>query len=334
MMGKTKFPIPNEQHMMRRFDIVMKMRSIPLKGAFGFCKFIVDMVHLHTVTCILANGVFMESVLSIGTSEGIFTLSTTTATTPENFSSSDESSSFTVSYLINSCGLSPESALSASNKVRFKSASKPDLVLHLFRNHGFSNTQIANLITKHPSLLLAKPNKTILTKLEFLKQIGFSEDDIADFLSKDPTFMLRSLERTIKPSCEYLKSLLGTNQKVVAAIKNSRSTWIFQFDLERIISHKVEILRKYGVTEGNIVKLVTARTRSLGNKDDKFEELVGNVSEMGFDPSSSQFVHAIDVLAGMKSDTLEAKLQLIASHGWSRCEIALAIRNQPVLVAL
>ncbi|KAK9124212.1 hypothetical protein Sjap_013814 [Stephania japonica] len=244
------------------------------------------------------------------------------------------SSSFTVSYLVNSCGLSPESALSASNKVHFSSPAKPDLVLHFFRNHGFSNTQIANLASKLPSILLAKPHKTLLPKLEFLKQIGFSENDIANFLSKDPTFMRMSLEGKIKPSCDYLKSLLGSNQKVVAAMKNSCSTWTLRLDLERIIGPKVEILRNYGVSEGNVVKLITARMRSLANNDDKFEELVRNVSEMGFDPCSSQFVHAIDVFAGMKRETLEGKLQLFRSYGWSEDEIVLAIRNQPHCISV
>ncbi|KAK9135126.1 hypothetical protein Syun_014456 [Stephania yunnanensis] len=247
---------------------------------------------------------------------------------------SDDSSSFTVSYLVNSCGLSPESALSVSRKVHFASPTKPDLVLRFLRNHGFSNTQIANLATKRPLVLLANPEKTLLPKLEFLKQIGFSEDDIANFLSKDPTFMCRSLERKIKPSCDYLKTLLGTNQKVVAAIKNSCSTWIFQFDLEKIITRKVEILRNYGVSEGNIVKFLMAKTRSLGNNDDRFEELVRNVSKMGFDPSSMLFVHAIDVFSGMKRDTLEAKMQLFRSYGWSEDDIASAIRKQPFCVSI
>ncbi|KAK9135122.1 hypothetical protein Syun_014452 [Stephania yunnanensis] len=257
----------------------------------------------------------------------------TTPPPPENCSS-DESSSFTVSYLLNSCGLSPKSALSVSKKLHFTSPTKPDLVLQFLRNHGFSNTQIANLATKRPLVLLANPEKTLLPKLEFLKQIGFSEDGIANFLSKDPTFMCRSLERKIKPSYEYLKSLLGTDDKVTAAMKRSSSSWILQFNLKRIIGHKSEILRKYGVTEECIVKLVTSRMRLFGNNDDRFEELVRNVSEMGFDPSSPLFVYAVDVLSGMKRNTLEAKIQLFKSHGWSEDEIASAIRRQPFCVSL
>ncbi|KAK9111388.1 hypothetical protein Scep_018907 [Stephania cephalantha] len=237
----------------------------------------------------------------------------TTPPPPQN--PSDQSSSFTVSYLVNSCGLSPESALSASKKVVFKSPSKPDLVLHFLRNHGFSNTQIANLATKRPSLLLAKPELTLLPKLKFLKEVGFSDGEIADFLSKDPTFLCRSLERKIKPSYDYLKSLLGTNGKVAAAIKSSRSSWILQFDLERIIGYKVEILRKHGVPEDNIVKLVTAKTRSLGNNNDRFEELVRNVKKIGIDPSSTQFVKAIYIFSGMNKKTMDSSYGYLGVMG-------------------
>ncbi|KAK9110386.1 hypothetical protein Sjap_018446 [Stephania japonica] len=163
-------------------------------------------------------------------------------------------------------------------------------------------------------------------------EVGFSELEIADFLSKDPTFLCRSLERKIKPSYEYLKSLLGTNDKVAAAIKSSRSSWILNFDLQRIIGRKVEILQEYGVPEEHIVKLVMARTRSLGNNNDRFEELVRNVSKMGIDPSSTQFVKAIYILSGMNKNTLESKFRLFRSYGWTEDEIVSAIRNQPLCI--
>ncbi|KAK9135128.1 hypothetical protein Syun_014458 [Stephania yunnanensis] len=249
-------------------------------------------------------------------------------------SPSDESSSFTVSYLINSCGLSPESALSASKKVHFTSPTKPDLVLHFFRNHGFSNTQIANLTTKQPLLLLAKPDKTLLPKLEFLKQVGFPDHEIAHFLSTDPTFLYRSLERKIKPAYQYLKGLLGSDEKVAAAIKSSCSSWVLQFNLQRLIGHKVEILRNYGVPDRSIAKLVMSSPSSFSKTDDRFDELVRKVSEMGFDPSSTLFVNAVDVFSGMRRDTLDAKMQLFRSYGWSEDEIASAIRNQPFCVSI
>ncbi|KAK9135102.1 hypothetical protein Syun_014432 [Stephania yunnanensis] len=256
----------------------------------------------------------------------------TTPPPPQN--PSDQSSSFTVSYLVNSCGLSPESALSASKKVHFISPTKPDLVLHFFRNHGFSNTQIANIASKRPSILLAKPHQTLLPKLDYFKEIGFSGPEITHFLSKDPTFLIRSLERQIKPYYEYLKSLLGTDKKVASAIKSSCSSWILRFDIQRVIGRKVEILRKYGVSEANVAKLVMDSPSSLSKNDDRFDDLVRNVSEMGFDPSSPLFVNAVDVFSGMKRNTLDAKLHTFKSYGWSEDEIVSAIRIHPTCISI
>ncbi|KAK9135103.1 hypothetical protein Syun_014433 [Stephania yunnanensis] len=249
-------------------------------------------------------------------------------------STNPSNQSFTLSYLLNSCGLSPESALSASKKVRFKSPSKPDSVLHFLRNHGFSDTQIANLITKRPLLLLAKPQHTLLPKLKFLNELGLSEPEVAHYLSTDPTILFRGLESKIKPSYEYLKSLLGTDENVAATIKSSCSSWIFNFDLRRVIGQKVEILRKYGVPEKNIAKLVMVRPQSLSKNGDRFEELVENISEMGLNPSSMQFVNALYIFAGMSVSTLESKLRVFESYGWSEDEIVSAIRNQPVCISI
>ncbi|KAL6144340.1 hypothetical protein ACLB2K_055034 [Fragaria x ananassa] len=79
----------------------------------------------------------------------------------------------TVSYLVHSCGLSPEAAIEASHKVKLRSLEKADSVLALFRRYEFSDTQISDLARGHPKLLLvANALKTLLPKLEFLSSIA------------------------------------------------------------------------------------------------------------------------------------------------------------------
>nr|CAD1823727.1 unnamed protein product [Ananas comosus var. bracteatus] len=50
------------------------------------------------------------------------------------------SKSLSLTYLIDSCGLFPESAISASQKLRFKSTENPKVVLRLLRDYGFGTT--------------------------------------------------------------------------------------------------------------------------------------------------------------------------------------------------
>ncbi|KAK9933757.1 hypothetical protein M0R45_020933 [Rubus argutus] len=80
--------------------------------------------------------------------------------------------SFTVSYLITSCGLSPELALSLSQKsVHLKNREKPDSVIKLLKSYGFNDTYISQLVRKRPNVLGANPEKTLLPKLEFFSSI-------------------------------------------------------------------------------------------------------------------------------------------------------------------
>ncbi|KAK6286193.1 hypothetical protein POUND7_012372 [Theobroma cacao] len=150
--------------------------------------------------------------------------------------------SFTITYLINSCGLSSESAISASQKVRFQSPERPDLVLALLENYGFSKIQISNLIRKRPVLLLANPENILLPKLEFFQSIGLSSCDLARTLSSDPTLLTRSLENQIIPSYDFLKSVLLSNEKIVSALK--RTTWIFLEDPSKNLMPNVAFLRE------------------------------------------------------------------------------------------
>ncbi|CAL9004567.1 unnamed protein product [Prunus brigantina] len=74
---------------------------------------------------------------------------------------------FTVTYLINSCGLSPKAAISASKKVELQTPERADSVLALVRNHGLSEAQLSKFVRLHPEVLLANPEQTLLPKLRF-----------------------------------------------------------------------------------------------------------------------------------------------------------------------
>ena len=96
---------------------------------------------------------------------------------PSSNSISDNSlisQSLTVSYLRYSCGLSLESAVSASKLIHIRNREISDSVLELFTAHGFTKPYITTLISKGPSLLLADPVKTLKPKLEFFKVTGSS----------------------------------------------------------------------------------------------------------------------------------------------------------------
>ncbi|KAF8395582.1 hypothetical protein HHK36_019532 [Tetracentron sinense] len=231
--------------------------------------------------------------------------------------------SLTVDYLVNSCGLSLESARIAAQKIKIKTAKKPDSVLELFRNYGFTNTHITKLITRRPSLLLANPIKTLKPKMEFFRNNGISDPILAKFLSVDPNVLGSSLEKHIIPSFNYIKSFLRTNESIAFALGRA---WI----LHSLPKQNITFLQNHGVPESNISKIIMTNPRTLCLKPDKFSETVMKIIEMGFDPSSLMFIHGLRTLAGMKNGLWEAKLAVYRSFGWSEDEILSMFRKQPM----
>ncbi|TXG63623.1 hypothetical protein EZV62_010617 [Acer yangbiense] len=164
--------------------------------------------------------------------------------------------SFTVSYLTNSCGLPLESAVSVSKHVKFLSPERPDVVLRLLRDHGFANTHISKLVKKLPSVLLAKPEETLLPKLEFLHSIGVSSSDITNTICWNPNFLSRSLQKCIIPCYNSLKSFLDNDDK--KSLKVFRQTsWITMHNLQKNIVANASILREHGVPPSTISQLLT-----------------------------------------------------------------------------
>ncbi|KAF8395579.1 hypothetical protein HHK36_019529 [Tetracentron sinense] len=234
--------------------------------------------------------------------------------------------SLTVDYLVNSCGLSPESALRAAQQINIKTASKPDSVLELLRNYGFTNTHIAKLITKNPSLLMADPIKTLKPKMEFFRNNGISDP----ILAKHPNILKRSLENQIIPSFNYLKSLLHTNDNFAFAV--GRSSWILHSP-QKLMEPNIAILQSHGVPKSIISKVIMTNPRTLCVKPDKFSEAVMKIIEMGFDPSSFMFAYGLWKLLGIKKSVWEAKLAIYRSFGWSDDEILSMFRKQPTCMA-
>ncbi|XP_059654515.1 uncharacterized protein LOC132301264 [Cornus florida] len=160
----------------------------------------------------------------------------------ESISTSTNQHSFKVNYLINSCGSSPETAISASKKIDFKTLEKPDSVLNLFENHGFSKTQISNVIRKRPNFLLLDTKKIFLPKFEFFYSNGISPE-LAKMQSADPTILTYSLKNQIIPSFNLLKNFIPSDDKFIAAFK--RYLQIVGRDHSAITFPNIEIFREH-----------------------------------------------------------------------------------------
>ncbi|KAL6500379.1 hypothetical protein OROHE_025745 [Orobanche hederae] len=244
----------------------------------------------------------------------------------------DSEKSFTVSYLMNSCGLSSKNAVSASKKVCFESPEKPDAVLKLLREYGFTDAHIPRIVAGFPSVLLACPNKILLPKLEFFRSIGVPLPVLARKLSLNPSVLTRSLENSLIPSYTYLKSLLQSDESVVRVF--TQALRVFGRCSPGWISSNISMLRERGVPESSIVSLVVRHPGLLGISKEKLAECVDNAVEMGFDVSKCAFLLAIQVFVDLTESTLKQKMEIYRRCGWSEPDIVVAFLRNPLCMKL
>ncbi|KAH7573614.1 hypothetical protein ACOSQ2_007676 [Xanthoceras sorbifolium] len=235
--------------------------------------------------------------------------------------------SFTVSYLMNACGLSPESALSASKKVHFETPEKPDSVISFLKNHGFSQTQISRTIKVEPSLLLSKIEKTLLPKFEFFYSKGMSSLDLVKIFALYPRIMCRSSKDHIIPIYNFIKSFLLTDEKTIASLK--RCPYLIYFNQETFLEPNIRLLRSSGVPESNIAWLLVAHPMVFLTSTGRFNEAVEAAKGYGLDPLKSAFVEAIRVIRSLKTSTWERKVDAYKRWGWSNEEILAAFGKHP-----
>ncbi|CAL5415681.1 unnamed protein product [Camellia sinensis] len=213
--------------------------------------------------------------------------------------------SFAVNYFINSCGLPLEKAISASNYVKFETPNKPDSVLAFLENHGFTKTQISNLVRKHPPVILCDLEKTLLTKFQFFKSKGISSTDVVKILSSEPSILKRSLENKIIPSFIFLEKLMGSQEEII-----KRFARVLFFDLQVYAAPNIEILREAGVPNANIVAFFKYKPKTFMTTSDRFIRIVNEVKKMGFNPVSLKFVIAFQAVSSMSKSTWEKKVEV------------------------
>ncbi|XP_047308297.1 uncharacterized protein LOC124911815 [Impatiens glandulifera] len=252
-----------------------------------------------------------------------------------HFSSKKSTSSFTVSYLISSCGFSPEAALRASKTIQFKSAEQPDSVITLLKSHGFSDTQISKLTNAYPRLLLSNPSNTISPKLEFFTSLGIPTDVLTKSFSSTPLLFRASLDNRIRPAYNFLKDILLLDDEKVKQLF-ATSPWMFREDPVRCLFPKIAFLRKTGVPLSKLSYLFTdsCRQSSLLQSHGQYEKAVKKVVELGFSPSMFLLVPAIHAVSGLSDSAWNDKIKAFKKYGWSEDNIRLAFLKQPQILSM
>ncbi|XP_027343941.1 transcription termination factor MTERF2, chloroplastic-like [Abrus precatorius] len=240
---------------------------------------------------------------------------------------------FTVSYLVNSCGVSTELATKLSKKVHLKNSYGPNAVLDLFKTYGFSETHVAKLVAKCPKVLAAKAEKTLLPKLKFFHSIGVSNIDMPRVIIGNYTILGRNLEKCIIPRHEVLRSVVRDDEEVVKVLRKGPYSFTY-FVTKSGFVRNIEVLRQRGVPQASISLLVIHFTFASNAKHSKFVEAIKIVEEIGFDPLKTAFVQAVHVLLTLSRATWESRFEVYERWGWDREMAFGAFRKFPNFMIL
>ncbi|KAK7289952.1 hypothetical protein RIF29_04015 [Crotalaria pallida] len=235
---------------------------------------------------------------------------------------SDPSYSFGVSYLINNFGFSPESALGASNYVRFKTPQQPHSVLAFFRNHGFSDSHLYTIIRKEPWLLSCDTHKRLLPKFQFLASKGASTSDIVRTVMGSPRFLKSSLEDCIIPSYASVNRFLQSDRETLALIIRCPSLLYCGH-----VASNIRMLVDNGVAGSNVCRILRLRPYVLCSN--ALAKTVTEIKSLGFDPSKVYFADAMLAKRVLSESKRREKIDAFKRWGWSEEKISEAFRKQP-----
>ncbi|CAA0828167.1 Mitochondrial transcription termination factor family protein [Striga hermonthica] len=261
----------------------------------------------------------------------VFSRPFTTGRPPPAVRENDSEKSFTFSYLVSSCELTPDAAVRASSKIQLNSPEKPDAVLNLLREYGFTAADISVMVTRYPYVLSACPDQTLLPKLEFFASIGVPLPILASSLSRNPLILYRSLENSIIPLYDFLKNLFRSNEGAVQVFK--RVPHFFRWGRVDVLSSNLSFLVDCGVPWSSLLSLFTYQPTMLMVPQEKLSLCVGRAIEMGFDVTNNAFLMATRVL-GYGESILKHKMEVYRKCGWSESDIRTAFLRHPLCMTL
>ncbi|GJM88536.1 hypothetical protein PR202_ga04610 [Eleusine coracana subsp. coracana] len=235
----------------------------------------------------------------------------------------------TASYLVASCGLSPAARRRnrglpwGPHRLHCQGRRGP----RSLRHYGFSDTQIAYLIRQSPRLLLIDPDKILRPKLEFFASLGFP----VGYLVRK-SILEHSLNKHIIPCVEFLRGILGTDANIRLAA--SRFPYSFIFDPEKKMRPALQALRRHGLSEEVISKLVLIQIGVLRLAPDRIAQIIEDLEALGLPVSDSRFVYGFRVMLSIKRETWLRKVALYRSLRVSEGDLLRAFRTQPTIMLI
>eukprot|EP01018_Ginkgo_biloba_P036365 Gb_12969 [translate_table: standard] len=247
-------------------------------------------------------------------------------------SSPTHNSSFIQEFLQNSCGLSQNEAKLASKPLlHLKSTKNPEQVVLFFKQCGFTDVHIQNVVTCRPKVLTSSVANTLLPKVRVFESLGIVGKQLGLLISRDPALLATSLEKKILPGISFLQKMLESDDNVVRTV--TREPWLLHTDLEKKLEPKLLLLQNHGINRKLLSKILITKPRSLMSAENVLKDLINTVENLGVSPRSSTFASAVFVVSCMHKKTLEHKIDFLVSLGLSREQVLMVFKKAPFVLS-
>ncbi|KAL9674978.1 hypothetical protein QQ045_003177 [Rhodiola kirilowii] len=241
---------------------------------------------------------------------------------------------FTVSYLVESCGLAPQAAKClqlgfSDNLEALRLADGSKAVIEIFNHHGFHDYHIARLLLKKPQFFSADPDKELGPKVELLASLGVHPISAAAILLNFPS---QHLQDWFIPFVDFLTSVHFSSEEVVEMMVYFCHK--AGFDPQSFLGN-MTILRKVGMSNSNISYLIRTEYCHINEKfmlfesGGLFEKIVDEVKAMGLNPKICVFVDAILAISTIGIETYKRNSKVFKKWGWSDAKLLKAFIEQP-----
>ncbi|CAO2188815.1 unnamed protein product [Urochloa humidicola] len=279
---------------------------------------------------------FVERLVGDGAasaSPALSTLTVAAAAAPENGRTGGaDPASLTAHFLRHSCGLAEADAARAAGRLRLRSTKNAHAVLVLLRDTlGMPPSSIARLVAAYPAVL---SSSTIGTRFDFyLRELGLEPAQVRRYVLASPSrFLTAGIDGRLRPNHRLLRDLLGSDENVLAAIKQSMDL-IFE-NLEVVLLPKVQALRDHGVTEEVLVKLITKHPKALVHRSSRFDVGLAAMKEFGVSPDSGIFPYAFGVFAKIYQSKWDRRVENYLSLGWTKEQVRQAFIRHPYCMSV
>ncbi|CAA7029825.1 unnamed protein product [Microthlaspi erraticum] len=237
---------------------------------------------------------------------------------------------FTVSYLVDSLGLTTKLAESISKKVTFEDKRNPDSVLKLLTSHGFTDSQISDIVTIYPQLLIADAEKSLAPKLHVLQsRRGATISELTEILTKAPKILGIKREKAISVYYDFVKDVIEADKS--SKFETLCHSSLPQGNAQENKIRNISALRELGMPQKLLLSMLTSDSQLVCGKE-KFAESLKKVVEMGFAPTSLKFVNALRLVYGFTDKTTEGKIEIYKRLGFSVEDVWTAFKKWPQLL--